>query len=387
MGNEKTAMVFPSVNDVKPLEEGGPIARAGFTYQDHIAVGFLIEMLGNPSLQKVHCETHDDILLVWEESGLDTQLAEFVQVKANKLDKLWSIANLCARKKKDSAGTSIYEISLSHDRHCEKSCFRIVTLRPVVSDLKMLTFHLGAPGREVDGEMFNALNKEIDKRCPGVKSPKGNGSTYWLKNCFWDERHSEDAVRKENFIRLFKLSVTEGFPLLPEHAQIVLDDLLVKAKAAGDARWEPDRDKKIFTREVLLDWWLKRLHEITEGSSASSGGKLREKMVSANIPDLIELAVELRRDYAATMRTSRYMEPEEIKRLQGQVKSEVASLRARNVAGQINLNSKEFHSLCLERMDALNAAQSKLSDDRSAFLKGCMYDIVDRCLHRFDRPS
>ena len=45
--NSKT---FPSVDDVKPTEEGGPAARSGFSYQVEIAVGFLIELLEDSSL-------------------------------------------------------------------------------------------------------------------------------------------------------------------------------------------------------------------------------------------------------------------------------------------------------------------------------------------------
>lgn len=76
---EATEPVLPSVEDVRPDEEGGPIARTGFNYQDEVVVGFFIEMLDDPTLLKVHCETHDDVLLVRETSG--TRTAEFVQVK------------------------------------------------------------------------------------------------------------------------------------------------------------------------------------------------------------------------------------------------------------------------------------------------------------------
>ena len=94
--NSKT---FPSVDDVKPTEEGGPTTRSCFSYQDEIAVGFLVEMLEDSSLLKVHCETHDDVLLVRATDGSDMRVAEFVQVKANEPDKLWSVADLCKPKK------------------------------------------------------------------------------------------------------------------------------------------------------------------------------------------------------------------------------------------------------------------------------------------------
>ncbi len=379
--------IFPSVDDVKPTEEGGPAARSGFTYQDEIAVGFLIEMLEDSSLLKVHCETHDDVLLVRTIDGSDMRVAEFVQVKASEPDRLWSVADLC-NPKKGKTGTSIFEISLARDKHREESRFRIVTLREVHSKLKMLTFPFDAPGRETSGQKFNALQSELDKRFRDLKSPKGNGSSYWLENCFWDVRHSKEAVRKENLFRLQKLGAKEDRVLLLEHAEVLLDKFRAKAKAAGDAKWEPDRDKKIFTREAIREWWERRTRELIEGAASPAGGKLREKMTQARLPDeLIKLAIDMRLDYAATVRTPRYMEVGEANRLESKVKSELASLRGRLVAGALDLDGPGFHSLCLERMDALNADRPTGSEDRSAFLMGCMYDITDRCLHRFARPT
>ena len=42
----------------------GPIARAGFLYQDHIAARFCIEMLIDTALEEVWCETLEDITLI-----------------------------------------------------------------------------------------------------------------------------------------------------------------------------------------------------------------------------------------------------------------------------------------------------------------------------------
>jgi hypothetical protein len=98
---------FPSVDDACPLDQGGPIARIGFSYQDEIAVSFLLEMLQSPTLLKVHCESHDDILLVRDLDG--QRYAEFVQVKAGEIDKLWSVADLCRRDA--GVGSSLFETS------------------------------------------------------------------------------------------------------------------------------------------------------------------------------------------------------------------------------------------------------------------------------------
>jgi hypothetical protein len=85
---------LPSIHDLSPLEEGGPVARAGFLYQDHIGARFCIEMLQNANLVGVWCETLDDITLIWATDG-GGETVEFVQVKSNELDQMWSIALIC----------------------------------------------------------------------------------------------------------------------------------------------------------------------------------------------------------------------------------------------------------------------------------------------------
>lgn len=382
--NEEQQARLPSVDDVKPTEEGGPTARSGFTYQDEIAVGFLIEMLETPALLKVHCETHDDIVLVYAGEA-EQRFAEFVQVKSSEPDQLWSVAGLCARKD-GKTGTSIFEISLARDRCCETSRFRIVTLRPVTSDLKMLTYPKGAPGRDSDGEHFKALQKALDIRCPSAASAKGNGSSYWLENCCWDQTQTKDAVATSSVVRLIKLSVSEGRTLLPEPAEVLLEELRVLVKDAGDAKWDSYRDRKIITNSQLRTWWENRTAELQQAATTPAGGKLRDKMTEAGLPeDLIELAIDMRRRYAMSVRSSRYMEATDWDLLQDRVKSEAVSLRARLVAGQLDLDGVGFHAHCLDRMDALSPEMAADGMDKSAFLKGCMYDIADRCLLRFAR--
>jgi hypothetical protein len=374
---------WPSIDHARPSEQGGPTARIGFNYQDEVAVGFFIDMLSDPSILKLHCESHDDIVVVRTNDPL--AIAEFIQVKGAELNKLWSVADLC--RPENGPGTSIFEVSLSRDTHDEISRFRIVTLRPVVDDLKVLTFPYGTSGREPCGARFLALHGELHKRFPAIRSAKGNSAAYWLKHCLWDVRPSEAFLAQSNSHRLLRYASADGKALLIEQGEILLGELRHWAKTAGQARWEPDSALKIITREQLRSWWERRTAEIIEGVSTISGGKLARKMRDAVLTDdQVRMAVDLRRDYARTIRTSRYMEEDEARRLQQRVKSELASLRARFIAGDIPLDSTGFHALCLDRMDALNAERVAGTEDRSAFLKGCMYDISDRCLHQFVRP-
>jgi hypothetical protein len=184
-----------------------------------------------------------------------------------------------------------------------------------------------------------------------------------------------------------RLAHQEGRSILFEPAEVFLLELRAKAKAAGSAKWLPDPSKKIITREELRAWWVERITEMLEGASTRSGGKLATKMTEAGLPDeMTALAAALRRDYASEARAPRYLDASDVDQLQRRVRSEVATLRAKYIAGELDVDPAQFHSLCVSRMDDLNAERDKTEEDRSAFLKGCLYDITDRCLLRFTRP-
>ena len=114
------------------------MARRGFAYQDFIAAQCVLAMIEDEMVLKVHCETLDDIVIQRRVEGAPNT-AEFVQVKRNDFDQLWSAAQLYKRKD-GAAGTSLYEKSLAKDCVKETALFRIVTSRDVSSALKPLTY-------------------------------------------------------------------------------------------------------------------------------------------------------------------------------------------------------------------------------------------------------
>lgn len=207
-----TSKIWPSIDNVSPKEQGGPFARQGFSYQDEIAVGFMLDMIADTGLVKIHFETHDDLVLVRSGDAYPAKpKAEFVQVKAGEPDKLWSVADICQRRKKDAAGTSIFETSLGRDEHEETAGFRLVTLRPVVSDLAPLTYAFGLEGREPECDAMKALEKALNDKFPGLKSPKENDCGYWLANCLWDVRAITKLLSIMWLARCFKASTQTRF--------------------------------------------------------------------------------------------------------------------------------------------------------------------------------
>jgi hypothetical protein len=375
---------LPSVDDMVPSEEGGPIARSGFDYQDEIGVSFLLDMLEDPGIQKVHFETHDDLVVVL--AAEPCCIAEFVQVKAGELNQLWTVAVVC--KNENGAGTSILERSLARDSCREQSQFRLITLRQVGSELKPLTYPRHAPGRQLTAPAMAALLKAFEEKKLTCVSKKGNGVEFWVANCLWQERPDESAIRELNFSRLVRLANRRDFFLFSEQSDQFLEVLRLWVKRAGAARWRSKRDEKIVTRSQICSWFDRRLAELCSGVASPSGGKLASKMEEAGISEeQVRMAIDLRLNYAKVVRTSRYMTTKNADKLQLRVKSELASLRARMMASQLQLDGQGFHLLCLERMDATNSERRSDTDDQSGFLKGCMYDITDRCLHRFSRPA
>ncbi|MDB5390403.1 MAG: hypothetical protein JWM11_6049, partial [Planctomycetaceae bacterium] len=135
-----------SIHALEPLEIGGTVARIGLDVQDHVAAGFCLDMVTEERLGQIWTETQDDVFLLWINDGVEE--VEFVQVKSNELDQLWSIAELLKKepvaeddhgaggdgkpnKSKKKEGRCILEKSLQYDRCSESVRFRIVTCRPV----------------------------------------------------------------------------------------------------------------------------------------------------------------------------------------------------------------------------------------------------------------
>lgn len=71
-----------------PSNKGGPGARQGFKYQDHVAVSFIFKMLRDNTYVQVECETADDIVAVSQRSG--QTVYEYIQVKTTEGNQKWN---------------------------------------------------------------------------------------------------------------------------------------------------------------------------------------------------------------------------------------------------------------------------------------------------------
>lgn len=278
---------LPSVDDAPPRDRGGSIARSGFAFQDDVAVSFLIDMLLDPGISKVHCETHDDLVVV--RHGEAGRFAEFVQVKSGRDGKLWSVSDLC----KGGGGRSVFAASLCRDACRERSWFRLVTTQGVDANLKILTYPRGSAARNPGGH--GALEALIGQFHDGSMSAKGNGPAYWIENCVWDIRHSREAVKAFNLIRLQEFGRSEGRAVALGQADGVVRNLLGMVKAAGEADWMRDPRSKIITREQVVEAWGGEMARHGKaaarassgtGPAAAGGGAARQRNIYLDVFNL-----------------------------------------------------------------------------------------------------
>jgi hypothetical protein len=378
---------FPPLRTLRPSDSGGSIARTGFAFQDHVAARFCIEMLVDNGLREVWCETYDDVVLVWDKDG--RELIEFVQVKAENLDQLWTPALLCQRDKKKGApektGTSIPERSLSRDCCREDTCFRLVTSLDVRSELQLLKLKTSHRDRSPDTQQFKDLLNKINERIGEHKSPKGDGCESWLRRVFW-EVESQQSLEKVNCLALLRALERMGVPVATDSVGVVYFALLALVKQAGEML-DSDREKKCLTADGVRAF-------VREQAAPYPGlrpsEKLEEKLSQGNLGATErETAQELRRNYLIAMRNRSYLETGSSPAFANAILHQLLRLRTDHDSGAIApLGGIAFHALCLQRVDAVMTDPAINCDGEPVELgSGCMYDITARCRHRFTRVT
>jgi hypothetical protein len=169
-----------------------------------------------------------------------------------------------------------------------------------------------------------------------------------------------------------------------------MDDLysaiLTMARTAGTADWGVDPTRKKFMKEAILEWFNKELARRLHSVPATGGTALKGKMQQAGIAaSEIESSLETRRHYLAERLRPQYLSISDRHHVEGEVTAILLALRAQLDAGDLPDTGVEFHAKCIS---ALQELQNSLSTSRPvplAFMIGCMYNIADRCTHRFRR--
>ncbi|MBA3462064.1 MAG: DUF4297 domain-containing protein [Deltaproteobacteria bacterium] len=370
---------------MKPLESGGVIARNGFGFQDHVAATFCVRMLTDGTMVEVWCETLDDITVVWNING--KEIFEFVQVKSNELDQLWSVPVLCKRPKKGSKRRdSIVEKSLAYDRGDEDCRFRLVTALGFKKDLIPLTFEYGQPGRICAPDiaaMAMQFKKSLRAKVAPT-SPKGNGLDSWLERLVLHCVSDSESLAAKNKMALMKACGAHGLQFEGDHLDYMYEQLVRYVYEAAKAPWDVDPDQKKIDKSSLLDL-LRGESERAGMPTMTAGTALRRKMKAAGFDDTaVKSALELRRKFR-----SRSLDPSYVG---GKAKEyrEAAYVALHRLRGKLasDLTVKDglaFQERCCNKLEQIAASAQPQDRSLETYLIGFMYDVTDRCEHKFTR--
>lgn len=373
-----------SIHSLPVSTMGGVPARQGFDLQDHIAARFCIRALRDDKLLEVWCEAFDDVSIVWEHNA--SQHVEFVQVKGHQLDQLWSIAKLCEQDSNSKAktGTSIVERSLAQDRCEEKTWFRIVTALPFNDELKTLTFEIGSAERMAAQNELTAIAHKLVTKLKAPKSANGNGCDYWTESTVCEAVHSLDAVSAHNLQEMERTLELLGHHLMADQRQELYSKLVRKVWDAGKA---PQGDQRKLKRHAVMEWLDQNVQQISQPPTMS-GKRLEEKMLAANLPqDAVYAAQDSRWLYRQMQLRERYADPRGTQHVEGEINATLLALRSRLDVAEYQDDGPTFHRRCLDAIEAIYTSNPKARELGLGFVHGCMYNITDRCIHRFQRVT
>lgn len=254
----------------RPSNKGGPAARQGFKYQDHVAASFILKMLADSNYVQVECETADDIVAVYYQG--ETLINEYIQVKTTEDDKKW---NLDQSTKLDNRkpDTSLFQKSLLCDKRPGDARFRIVSKRDVANVLRCFTVELE---KRVLPDEATSRGSKLAKKFPKTLSDQKHDFNYWADNFVWQVCGAMGSMEAMNMTLLFELAEQQG--MRPNHSQCkkIYAEFLEWADEAATANVITEAANKVITREQAGDR-LEALFQDAERDAASNAKPYRTK--------------------------------------------------------------------------------------------------------------
>jgi hypothetical protein len=253
-----------------PSNKGGPAARQGFKYQDHVAVTFLLKMLRDSTYLQVECETADDIVAVWQQAG--ETVNEYIQVKTTEKDSKWNLMESTALDN-NRADTSLFQKSLKCDVRPGLAYFRIVTKRDIAKAMEYFAKELD---KRVTPDAATDRGLRLVKKFPKTVSARGRDFSYWADNFIWQVCGDVASLEATNLRILAE--VIDLYGESPSHRQQkgMYEAFLswVDDAATADVKTVPE--KKIITRTAALAR-LKELLDVAEKHSAAFAKPYKSK--------------------------------------------------------------------------------------------------------------
>jgi hypothetical protein len=209
-----------------------------------------------------------------------------------------------------------------------------------------------------------------------------------LSRLLWEVRHSIENVRNANLDKLRRLVERQGGYLFSDQLDDLYANILTMVRSASAADWGIDPTRKKFMRQAVKEWFDEQLAHRRHPIPATGGTALKRKMEQAAIVvSEVESSLEARRHYLAERLRPQYLSLTEIEHVEGEVAATLHALRAQLDAGEIADSGVAFHARCISALQDLQRSMPTSRTVPLVFLIGCMYNIADRCTHRFMRAS
>ena len=230
-----------------PTNKGGPAARQGFKYQDHVAVSFILKMLRDGSYIQVECETADDIVAVFRKSGAIVN--EYIQVKTTEGNGKWNLTEI-TKLEGGRADTSLLQKSLLCDDRPGDALFRMVSKRGIAKPLNC--FKLELEKRSIpDGATQRGL--ALAKKFKKTSSLRGRDFVYWADRFVWQVGGEKEALEALNLRKLAEIIEIQGYWPTHKQQQAIYGEFLEWADDAATADVITEPDKKVIKRDDALD--------------------------------------------------------------------------------------------------------------------------------------
>lgn len=245
-------------------DAGGPAARQGFKYQDHVAVSFIFKMLRDSNYSQVECETADDIVAVFQCAGQIVN--EYIQVKTTERDGKWNLKEITALDG-TKANSSLLHKSLKCDVRPGIARFRIVTKRDVAKILEGFKKEIDKRGLP---DITTTRGEVLRKQFKMFVSPLKRDFLYWAENFVWQVYGDVEALEAVNIKALSQLA--EGLGNRPNFTQLkaIYEEFLEIADKAATASVKTAAASKIISRAQTLALLRKLLDEADDKSTATS---------------------------------------------------------------------------------------------------------------------
>lgn len=357
---------LPSIYALQPLEQGGRVARLGNIYQDHVGVKILLCLLDSSVDYDVQFESEDDIVMIKKHESPVT--VEFLQVKSNNLQSRWSVAQILQLE--------LLQKSLQRGRCEEEVAYKIISSYDVNDELVILKQPLAQ--RTDLTETDKLITLILSKNVAIPKNAKGQGVAEWVKNCTWDKwADSVEALRNSNLVYLETLLSTQRSLTLPlDQKEELYQKLLTLVQNASSLT------RQTFDKQSLNDWLDQQLFEFNKpkGGTDLLIAKLNQIPLDTT---LLEMAKEFKWQYSKESLNNQFIGRNVITKFKEEAQVVLQNLKLRFDGGELDMDSFQFHNHCLNEIDKL----AKKHNIQENIARGCMYDITNRCMHRYMKPT